>query len=97
MERTNGNRYQTGFPDRRILHREFGLKWVDYKAPLHNVLTIAQQRKWPVWDSFGDGIWIMTAATEDEYRKLFGKPNWRDFWKPRYGEIDIERLLAEIT
>jgi hypothetical protein len=60
--------------------------------------TKAQCQKWPIWDDFGIGIWIITAATEEEYDKLFKPPNWRDYWKPRYDAylMDVNVLLAEL-
>lgn len=95
MKKTNGNRFQKGFPDRYIFQKGMGQKWIDYKAPLRNCFTIAQQKEWPEWDEGGVGIWIMTEASDEEYRKLFGPPNWREFWKPRYGQLDVDALLRE--
>ena len=30
-----------------------------------------KKQKWPVWEAYGIGIWILTAATQAEYDKLF--------------------------
>lgn len=97
VEHTNGNLYQTGFPDLFVAHKKWGQRWIDCKQPSRYSFTREQKRKWPVWDAFGTGIWILTAATQDEYDKLFGPPNWRDYWKTSWGEIpDIDALLAEL-
>lgn len=94
---THGNRFQKGFPDRFILHREYGRRWIDYKAPNKYSLTAAQRRTWPAWDALGEGIWIMTEATDQEYKLLFGPPNWRDYWHDRYGAVpDIDALLEAV-
>lgn len=97
VEQTHGNLFQQGFPDLFISHPVRGSRWIDVKNPDAYEFTRAQQQKWPVWDSFGVGIWILTGATQEEYDKLFRPPNWRDYWKDRYGEPDIDQLLREIN
>ncbi len=98
VEKTHGNLYQQGLPDLFIAHRKYGERWIDVKQPGGNyTFTNAQKQKWPVWESFRVGIWILVAATQAEYDKLFQPPNWRDFWKPQWGRIpDIDALLDEI-
>jgi hypothetical protein len=50
-----------------------------------------------VWEAFGIGIWILTAATQAEYDKLFAPPNWCDYWKASWGQVpDIDALLDEL-
>jgi hypothetical protein len=96
VERTHGNLYMKGFPDLYAAHPKFGQRWIDVKNPVAWEFTKAQCQKWPVWDRFKIGIWIIVAATEEEYDKLFKEPNWRDYWKPRYDEylMDVNSLLA---
>lgn len=98
VERTHGNLFQQGFPDLYVAHPKFGQRWIDVKNPVAWEYTKAQCQKWPIWDSFGIGIWIITAATEEEYDKLFKPPNWREYWKPRYDVylMDVDVLLAEL-
>lgn len=96
VEQTHGNLFQTGFPDLYVAHLKWGQRWIDCKNPAAYSFTPAQRQKWPVWDSFGIGIWILTAASQEEYDKLFGPPNWRDYWKPFYGPIDIDELLRQL-
>lgn len=83
VEQTHGSRYQSGFPDLFLAHRAHGQRWVDCKNPKAYSLTRAQQLKWPAWERAGVGIWIITGATQDDYDRLFGPPNWRDYWRQR--------------
>ena len=100
VERTHGNLYQTGFPDLFVAHKKWGTRWIDCKQPKKYGFTRDQKRKWPVWDSFGIGIWILTAATQEQYDKLFGPPNWKTYWKASWGQVptqaDIDRMLDEL-
>lgn len=97
VEHTNGNLYQTGFPDLFIHHKKWQTRWIDCKQPKNYTFTKHQKRKWPIWDSFGIGIWILTAATQEQYDLLFGPPNWKDYWKSSWGNIpDIDTLLQEL-
>lgn len=98
VERTHGNRYQSGFPDLFLAHVDYGQRWVDVKRADHYTFTRAQRIKWPEWERNGVGIWILCYATQDEYNKLFGPPNWRDYWKPEWEaptRTTVDRLLSE--
>jgi len=91
-----GSRFQKGVPDLFLFHREHGFRWVDVKNPRGYRLTIYQQQKWPRWEAAGLGVWILTAATDDEYAKLFAAPNWRAFWRPQpVGQLD--RLWKDLV
>jgi hypothetical protein len=98
VERMIGNAFQTGIPDLYCHHPKWGYRWIDVKRPGKNYsFTKAQKLKWPQWESFRVGIWILTAANQEAYDKLFGPPNWRDYWKKSWGEIpDIDALLDEL-
>lgn len=91
VEHTHGNAYQTGFPDLFIAHRRFGTRWIDCKNPVSYTFTKAQRKKWPLWREWGVGIWILTAATEEEYDKLFKSPNWYEYWKAQW-DVDMAEL-----
>ena len=97
---THGNKYQSGFPDIFAYHPKWTYRWIDAKTPGAYSFTKKQRIEWPIWDSFGVGIWIMTAGNQSEYDKLFRPPNWKDYWKPSWGAIptlaDIDKLLDEI-
>ena len=97
VEHTHGNLFQTGFPDLFIAHEKWGTRWIDCKQPKTYCFTKAQKLKWPLWDAKGVGIWILTAATDEEYGKLFKRANWKDYWKESWGDIpDIDALLDEL-
>lgn len=94
VEATHGNAFQKGIPDLFTAHVRHGHRWIDCKVKGRYDFTKAQILKWPLWEQNAVGIWILTAATQDEYDKLFQPPNWRQYWKGRYGElIDIDALL----
>jgi hypothetical protein len=89
-----GSAFQTGIPDLYCFKRGWGERWIDVKQPKRYSFTKAQKLKWPVWERAGIGIWILVAATQVEYDKLFGPPNWRSYvkksWKlPTAEEIDL--------
>lgn len=97
VEPTHGNAYQKGFPDLFLAHVRHGQRWVDCKVKGQYSFTKAQKDKWPQWEKKGVGIWILTAANQEEYDKLFLPPNWRDFWRASYGDLpDIDEMLREL-
>ena len=92
-----GNAFQYGIPDLYCHHEKWGGRWIDVKNPGKYSFTREQKIKWPAWERYGCGIWILTAATQEEYDKLFAPPNWREFWKPSWGDVpDIDQLLDEL-
>ena len=99
VEVMHGNAFQRGIPDLYLFHRKWGQRWVDVKNPERYSFTTAQKIKWPRWEKAGIGIWILTAATQEEYDKLFDLPNWRQYWKPSWAlptQEEIDQLLEEI-
>ncbi len=96
VERLVGFAWQYGLPDLLAVHPKFGLRFIEVKNPDEYTFTRAQRIKFPILDSFGMGIWIITGATDEEYDKLFGSPNWRDYWKPQWGAINVDELLKQI-
>ncbi len=100
VEKMLANAYQTGIPDLFCFHRQRGMRWIDVKRPEGYSFTLRQRQKWPVWARAGIGIWILTAATQEQYDLLFKEPNWRDFWRPSFAvptESDIDRMLDELV
>lgn len=98
VERVVGNLLQSGFPDIYIMHPRYGQRWIDLKNKKDYEFTSAQKWKWPIWEAHGTGIWIITGWTDEEYNKLFGPPNWRDYWKPKYTEdrLELEQTMQEL-
>lgn len=76
---THGNMYQSGFPDLFCCHYRYGQRWIDCKNPKSYKFTPAQLEDWPKICANGSGVWILVAATETEYNKLFKPPNWYQY------------------
>lgn len=70
-----GNKFQSGLPDRLITHKHHGPRLVEYKYAKKYSFTPAQWETFPLLLANGCGIWIVTAATPEEYKVLFGPPN----------------------
>ena len=96
VERMLANAYQTGIPDLYCFHKKWTQRWVEVKRPNDYSFTRAQRRKWPEWERAGIPIWILTAATQEQYDLLFGPPNWRDFWRPSFEPPDVDAMLEEL-
>jgi hypothetical protein len=98
-ERLIGNAFQSGLPDLVAFHRKWGQRFIEVKNAGRYSFTRAQKAKFPVLESFGVGIWILTAADQIEYDKLFAPPNWRDYVKKTWHiptQAEIDQLLDEI-
>ena len=53
---------------------------------------------YPQWEKAGIAIWILCAATQEEYDKLFGPPNWRDYWRPSFAfKADVDGMIDELA
>jgi hypothetical protein len=71
--------YQSGFPDLYCAHRRYGTRWIEVKIADHYAFTPAQLDTFPDMSAKGVGIWILTAATEEQYQLLFKPANWHMF------------------
>lgn len=78
VRETHGNLYQHGFPDLYCAHRMYGARWIEVKVDKNGLVTFenSQLEFFPQLASVGVGVWVLTAATEEEYRKLFKPANW---------------------
>lgn len=74
---THGSLYQAGFPDVYATHYLYGVRWIEIKLPdmKGSRFTAAQLEHFPKLRANGTRIWILTAATEYEYKKLFKDDN----------------------
>jgi hypothetical protein len=100
VERMLGNSYQFGIPDLFCYHPKWGMRWVEVKRPEGFAFTKRQKQRFPVWEAAKIGIWILTAATQEQYDLLFQPPNWRDFWKPSFQTptmSDIDAMIDELA
>lgn len=73
---THGNIYQHGLPDLLGMHKMYGQRWIEIKNPVSYAFTRAQLQTFPQMVKHGCGVWVMVAATEEEYQKLFKPCNW---------------------
>jgi len=79
---THGNLYQKGFPDAYCVHPKFRQRWVEYKRPKIGRYTKDQLKWFPVFELCGIKIWVMTEASEEQYKMLVSEPsNWREYLK----------------
>ena len=76
---THGNMYQSGFPDLFATHSKYGPRWVEVKNPGKYKFTPAQLEHFPKMSANGSRIWILIAASDIEYKKLFKQPNWHTY------------------
>ena len=76
VKNTHGNMYQSGLPDLYCAHKRYGTRWIEVKNPGKYAFTPAQLETFPQMTAAGVGIFVLTAATDTEYDKLFGPPNW---------------------
>jgi hypothetical protein len=79
VKETHGNAYQSGFPDVYATHAKWHQRWIEVKVPTSFSFTPAQLRDYPLMVANGSPIWILTAATDEEYRKLFKPCNLHEF------------------
>lgn len=73
---THGSLYQSGVPDVFACHSRYGQRWIEVKNPKSYKFTGAQLEEFPKICANGSGVWVLIAATDDEYAKLFKSPNW---------------------
>lgn len=79
VKETHGNAYQSGFPDVYATHERYFMRWIEVKVPEAFSFTPAQLRDYPVMRAKGSPIWILTAATDEEYEKLFKPCNLSEY------------------
>lgn len=86
--RMMGNAYQSGVPDDFACHKLYRQRWIEVKLPnmRGSKFTKRQLEVFPELCKHGSGVWILTAATETEYQKLFQPPNWHKYCSA-YGGI----------
>lgn len=72
-----------GVPDLYCTHKTHGPRWIEVKLPnmRGSRWTNAQLKWFPLFGNNGTKIYILTAATEGEYRKLFNPDdNWLEYF-----------------
>ncbi len=73
-----GTMYQWGMPDLFACHARYGIKLIEIKNPESYSFTAGQYSEFPKLQTHGVPIYIMTAATDSNYARLFEPSNlWR--------------------
>lgn len=79
VKETHGNAFQSGFPDLYATHSLWRQRWIEIKYPYAFKFTDAQVRDYPKFNANGSPVWIMTAAWDEEYDKLFRPSNLQEY------------------
>jgi hypothetical protein len=79
VKNLHGHAYQFGLPDLFASHYKFGHRWIEVKVPPGHKFTSAQLETFQALCAHGSGVWILCAATNEEYVKLFKSPNWHHY------------------
>jgi hypothetical protein len=79
VKETHGNAFQSGFPDLFATHSKYFARWIEVKNPVSFSFTQAQYVDYPKFCANGSPIWILTAATDAEYAKLFKPANFSEY------------------
>lgn len=74
----HGNTYQVGMPD-LYCARKGVQRFIEVKNPAAYRFTPGQLEFFPELEAQGIGVWVLVAATQEEYAKLFKSPNWRSY------------------
>jgi hypothetical protein len=79
VERLVGLAWQSGLPDLFACHKQHGFRFIEVKYEDKFYFTQAQKCKFPCLMANGAGIWVMTAANDEQYDRLFDTPNVWDY------------------
>lgn len=73
--------YNEGWPDLYAIHKSHGVRWIEVKLPnmVGSRWTPAQKHWFPIMENNGCPIWVLVAASESEYKKLFMPSNWFEY------------------
>jgi hypothetical protein len=85
VEVLHGNEFQSGIPDLYATHPTFGQRMIEVKKATLFSFTPAQIKKFPLLKAHGTQIWILTDATEEQYKLLFKPCNLDEFLTCYYG------------
>lgn len=79
VKETIGNMFQSGFPDVYAVHSKYGQRWIEVKNPTSYKFTPAQMEFFPKLIAHGAGVWVLMAATDEEYKKLWLPCNFAEY------------------
>lgn len=77
----HGGKYQSGLPDLYATHKAHGPRWIEVKLPdmKGSKFTEMQLEVFPKLSMNGTPIWILTDASQEEYKKLFEPENLAEY------------------
>jgi len=78
---THGSVFQSGFPDLYATHSIYKQRWIEVKNPAAYRFQPTQLDWFPQFVAHGSGVWVLVAATDAEYAKLFKPCNWWQYIK----------------
>jgi len=76
VHETHGNTYSHGLPDLIAGHYKYGVRFIEVKNPKKYAFTGAQLETFPKMIGHGIPVYVLVAASDSEYRKLFGPSNY---------------------
>jgi hypothetical protein len=79
VKQTHGNMFQSGLPDLYCCHSLYGARWIEVKMATGYRFTPAQILTFPEFAAKGVGVWVLTEASEEQYKLLFKPANWHMF------------------
>lgn len=82
VKATHGSAASLGWPDLFATHAEHGARWIEVKKPERRGQDMFEHSQWEFFSKLcahGSGVWVITAATETEYRKLFKSQNYTEY------------------
>ena len=78
VKQTEGTILSHGWPDLYVAHVRHGQRWIEMKVP-GGKLRETQIRFITDFELAGVGVWVLEAATPEQYARLFKPPNWRNY------------------
>jgi len=84
VRRLHGSTFQAGMPDLFACCKMSGanlIRLIEVKDPTRkgDIFTPAQLETFPKLNANGCPVYVMTAATDEEYKKLFKEGNWHEY------------------
>jgi hypothetical protein len=76
-KKLHGSKYQSGLPDLLLIHKLYGVKFVEMKQPGEPLRSTQKAVFYDMWSIGGAKIWVL--HDEDDYDLLFEEPNWMDY------------------
>ena len=83
----HGNVFQAGLTDLVAFHKRFGIRFIEIKNPKSYHFTASQLKEFPKIVAHGTPVYILCAANDENYQRLFGPGNLAIYvMKQNYGK-----------